>query len=110
MRRVLISLSGGIFFPLVLLGFTSFIGEKLDRRGMEWVVDILFSSFTVPLKIWERAFPAPVACPSCGPTAAALIATIVTVFIAYSLLTYLIQVIVVRFPRRNNRPLSETRA
>jgi hypothetical protein len=33
----------------------------------------------------------------------------VTVFIAYSLLTYLIQVIIGRFPRRDNRPLPESR-
>jgi hypothetical protein len=109
MRRLLISVGGGISIPILLLAFASLVGEELDRRGMEWAVDLLFFSFMGPLKIWERVFPPP-PCESCGPTTAALIATIVTVFVIYASLTYLVRVIIERSRSRNARALSETRA
>jgi hypothetical protein len=105
-RRILISVAGGIFIPILLLAFTSLVGGELDRRGMEWAVDLLFFSFMGPLKIWERVFPPP-PCDSCGPTTAALIATIVTVFVIYASLTYLVGVIIERSRSRNARSLSE---
>jgi hypothetical protein len=108
-RRLLISVGGGISVPILLLAFTSLVGEELDRRGMEWAVDLLFFSLMGPLKIWKRVFPPP-PCESCGPTTAALIATIVTVFVIYASLTYVVRVIIERSRSRNARPLSETRA
>ena len=98
-RRLLISASGGISIPIFLFALTSLVGEELDRRGMEWAVDLLTFWFRGPLKIWERVFPPP-PCDSCGPTAAALTATIVTVFVIFASLTYLIRVMIERSWKR----------
>jgi hypothetical protein len=108
-RRLLTSVGGGIAIPILLLAFTALVGEELDRRGIDWAVDLLVFSFTGPLKIWERVFPPP-PCESCGPTTAALVATIVTIFVIYASLTYLVRVIIERSRSRPASPLSEMRA
>jgi hypothetical protein len=108
-RRLLISVGGGISIPILLLAFTSLVGEELDRRGMEWAVNLLFFSFMGPLKIWERVFPPP-PCDSCGPTTAALVATIVTVFVIYASFTYLVRLLIERSRSGDARSLSERRA
>ena len=111
MRRLLISICGGIFIPLSLFAFTATVGETLEYdMEMEWAVNLLLYSFAGPLKIWDRTFPPPPSCPSCGPTTAALLATVITVFIFYSLLTYVVQVMIERLRRREVRCLSEHRA
>jgi len=109
MRRLLISFAGGITIPIVLLALTSLVGEQLEQRGMEWPVDLLFLSFMGPLRIWERVFPPP-PCDSCGPTTAALAATILSDFVIYASLTYVVRLIIERPRIRNARPLSEGRA
>ncbi|HKB66847.1 MAG TPA: hypothetical protein VKC61_13405 [Pyrinomonadaceae bacterium] len=109
MRRLLISGAGGISIPILLLAFTSLVGEELERRGMERTIDLLFFSFMGPLRIWERVFPPP-PCESCGPTPAALVATILTVFVIYASLTYVVTVIIERSRIRNARRLSVRRA
>ncbi len=111
MRRLLIAFSGGIFIPHLLFAFTGLVGEFLEyEMGMEWAVHLLLYFFVGPLKIWDRVFPPPPSCPSCGPTTAALIATVITVFIFYALLTYLIQIMIEKLHHRKVRSLSERRA
>ena len=111
MRRLLISIGGGIFIPLLLFAFTMMVGESLEYDlGMGWLANLLMFSFVGPMVIWERVFPAPPSCPSCGPTDAAIIGTIVTVFMFYFLLTYLIQMAMERLWRKDAGTLSERRA
>jgi len=108
-RRLLISVGGGISIPILLLALTSLVGEELERRAVEWPIDLLFFSFMGPLKIWERVFPPP-PCDSCGPTTAALIATIVTVFVIYASFTYLVRLLIERSRSGDARSLTERRA
>jgi hypothetical protein len=79
-----------------------------EMLRMEWVVRVAFYTFAWPLEVWEPIFPNP--CESCGPTDEAIAATIATDFIFYSLLTYLIQLILGRPRREHQPPLSERRA
>ena len=111
MRRLLISIGGGIFIPLLLFAFTSMVGESLEYRfGMKWFANLLIFSFVGPMVIWARVFPPPPSCPSCGPTDAAIIATIVSVFLFYFLLTYFVQMAIERLRRKGKVRLSERHA
>jgi hypothetical protein len=102
MRRLLISISSGVFIPLVLFAFTMMAGESLEHdRDMGWLANALMFSFVGPMALWERVFPHPPSCSSCGPTDSAIIATIVTDFLFYSVSVYLIQVVVGRLRRRD---------
>jgi hypothetical protein len=102
MKRLLISFSGGVFIPLLLFAFTMIMVERLEHNwGMGWLANILMLSFVGPMAIWERVFPHQASCPSCGPTDKAIAATIVTVFLFYLVLTYLIQVVIGRLQRRD---------
>ena len=102
MRRLLISISGGVFIPLVLFAFTMMAGESLEHdRGMGWLANALMFSFVGPMALWERVFPHSPSCPSCGPTDSAIVTTIVTDFLFYSVSVYLIQVIAGRLRRRD---------
>jgi hypothetical protein len=93
MRRLLISVTGGIFIPLLLFAFTMMMVERIEQKwGMGWLANALMFSVVGPMAIWERVFPPPPSCLSCGPTETAIFATIVTVFLFYAVLTYLIQV------------------
>jgi len=105
-RRLLISFAGGIAIPILLLALTALVGEQLEEWKMEWAIKLLFFSFSGPLTIWERVFPPP-PCESCGPTRAALIATIITVFVIYASLTYLVRMIIERSRNKNSHLLSE---
>ncbi len=99
MRRFLIAITGGILIPLFLFGFTMMTAESLEHQwGLEWLANLLMFSFVGPMVIWERVFPS---CPSCGPADTAIVATIVTVFLFYSLMTYLIQMAIGRIRRRD---------
>jgi hypothetical protein len=102
-ERLFLSLVGGILIPFVLMLSTSLVGESFDELGKEWVVDGLMYSFVGPLKIWARVFPPPPSCSSCGPTNAAIIATIVTDFLFYSLLTDLLQIMIEKIQRKKPR-------
>ncbi len=104
MRRLLISITGGIFIPLFLFAFTMMAVESLEHDwGLGWLANLLMFSFVGPMVIWERVFPHLPSCPSCGPTDKAIVATIVTVFLFYSVSTYLIQVLIKRLRRREVR-------
>ena len=110
MRRLFIPISGGVFIPLLLFAFTMMVGESLEHDwGLGWLANILMFSLVGPMVIWERVFPPPPSCPSCGPTDTAIVATIVTVFLFYFLLTYLIQMAIERLRRKGVRGLSERR-
>jgi len=102
MRGLLISITGGVFIPLLLFAFTMMLGESLEHDwGLEWLANILIFSFVGPMAIWERVFPQLSSCPSCGPTDTAIVATIMTVFLFYSISTYLIQMVIKRLRRRD---------
>jgi hypothetical protein len=104
MKRLLISISGGAFIPLLLFAFTMMMVERLEHSwGMAWLANLLMFSFVGPMVIWERVFPHQAPCPSCGPTDTAIAATIVTVFLFYFVLTYLIQVVIGRLRRGEAR-------
>ena len=111
MRGLLISVSGGVLIPLFLFAFTMMAGESLEHdRGLGWLTNLLMFSFVGPMLLWERVFPHLPPCPSCGPTDAAVVATILTDFLFYSTLTYLIRVVIERLRRRDVRRHSEGRA
>jgi hypothetical protein len=111
MRRLLISFSGGILIPLILFAFTALVGEFLEyEMKWEWAANLLMYSFAGPLKLWDRVFPPPSTCPSCGPTNAALIATVITVFIFYASLTHVVQIMIEKFQNKEGQALSERRA
>jgi len=104
MRRLFISITGGIFIPLVLFGFAMMLVEPLEHKwGLGWMANLLMFSFVGPVAIWERVFPHLTPCPSCGPTDRAIVATIITVFLFYAVLTYLIQVVAKRLRRTEVR-------
>ena len=110
MRGLLISISGGIVIPLLLFGFTMMAGESLEHDwGLGWLANLLMFSVVWPMTIWERLFPTSPSCPSCGPTDTAIMATIVTAVLFYSMLTYLLRVLFVRFRRRDEVLRSEHR-
>jgi len=102
MRGLLISISGGIFIPLFLFAFTMMAGESLENDlGLGWVGNLLMFSFLGPAILWERVFPPPPSCPSCWTTDAAIVATIITDFLVYSILTYLVRKVVERLRYRD---------
>jgi hypothetical protein len=95
MRRLFISISGGLLIPLLLFAFTMMMAERLERDwGLGWLANLVAFLCVGPMAIWERVFPHSPSCPSCGPTDTAIAASIVTVFLFYAGLTYLIQVVV----------------
>lgn len=96
MRRTLVSISGGVFIPLLLFAFTMMMVERLDKWGLGWLANVLMFSIVGPMAIWERVFPRLPSCPSCAPTDPAIVATIFTVFLFYFVLTYLIQLLIER--------------
>jgi hypothetical protein len=111
MERLFLAFLGGTFIPISLFLITAIVGEFLElRMGMEWAVNLLVYSFMGPLKIWTRVFPPPTSCGSCGPTKAAVGATVVTIFLFYSILTYLIQMVIARFRRNQIALLAARRA
>ena len=104
-RVLLISFSGGVLIPLLLFAAAMMLGESLEHRwGLGWLANLLMFSIVGPMVIWERVFPHSPSCPSCGPTDTAIVATIVTVFLFYSISTYLIQVLIERLRRSAVRP------
>ncbi len=101
-RALLISFSGGVLIPLLLFVAAMMLAESLEHRwGLGWLANILMFSVVGPMVIWERIFPHSPACPSCGPTDTAMVATIATVFLFYSISTFLIQVLIGRLRRRD---------
>jgi len=93
MKKLFISIAGGVFIPLLLFVFTMMMVERIEQNWrMGWLANVLMFSIVGPMAIWERVFPPSPSCLSCGPTDTAIIATIVTVFLFYAVLTYLIQV------------------
>ena len=105
LQALLISFSGGVLIPLLLFVAAMMLGESLEHRwGQGWLANLLMFSVVGPMVIWERVFPHSPACPSCGPTDTAIVATIATVFLFYFILTYLIQVLIGRFRPRDLRP------
>ena len=109
MRKLLISITGGVFIPLLLFGFTMMTAESLEHKW-GWLVNLVMFSFVGPMAVWERVFPHLPPCPSCGTTDKAIVATIVTVFLFYSVFTYLIQLVIGKLRRRNVPLQSERRA
>lgn len=110
MRGFLISIAGGIFIPLFLFAFALMAGESLEHWGLGWLANLLMFAIVGPMAIWERVFPHALACPSCGPTDTAIVATLVTVFLFYSISTYIITVVIQRLRHRDVRPSFERRA
>ncbi len=108
MKRLLISIGGGLLIPVLLLAFAALVWELLEMVGMRWAVELLFYTFLWPLKIWTTVFPHSFS--SCGPTEEAIIATIITDFLFYSSLTHLVQMIIARIRRKVIRSLSEDSA
>ena len=105
MRRLLISIGGGVLIPVSLFALTMMAGESLEHDlGMGWLASALMFSFVGPMALWERVFPHSPPCPSCGPTDSAMVATIVTDFLFYSVLVYLIQAAIGRLRHSGPRP------
>lgn len=82
--------------------------DTLEHKlGLGWLVNILMLSFLAPMAIWEQVFPRLPPCPSCGPTDAAVVATILTVFVFYAVATYLILMAIRRLRHAKERQLPE---
>ena len=99
MRRLVLSIAGGIVLPVFLYLLYVLVGLAylgLQLPWLEWLVVTLFYLVFWPLIIWDNIFPAP-------PTAPALIATAITVFVFWSLLTYLLQHLVAKLSSHRAR-------
>ncbi len=94
MKRFLLSLCGGLLIPISLFIVFLLSAALFEMTRMDWVVKIAFYSIAWPPDVWEPIFPN--SCESCGPTDEAIAATIATDFIFYSLVTYLIQLLIGR--------------
>lgn len=93
MRTLWVPIAGGICIPLFLFALVSFAGDAMEHRwGMPWLANALRLAVVGPMAMWEKVFPP---LPT-GPTDKAIAATIVTVFLLYALLTYVIQMGVAR--------------
>jgi hypothetical protein len=116
MRRLLISIAGGLILPLGFYTLIESVGGYLEfEMNMESTARVLAYAFLWPLLLWSWVFPPPPSCPSCGPTDAALVAAVITYFIFYSALTYLVQFLFANLwarvrARKKARLLYESRA
>lgn len=92
MKRLLISFAGGLVLPLVFFAAVNFLAVYLEI-GLKggWPTIVLAHALFWPIFLWEPIFPQPPSCQSCGPTNAALVAAVITCFVFYSALTYVIQ-------------------
>ena len=87
MRRLLISIAGGIVIPLLLLLFFIVGASLIGMTELDWMLKPLFNLIWWPFAVWEPFFPS--ACGSCGPSIEAVAVNIATQFVVYTLLTYI---------------------
>lgn len=58
MRRVLLSIAGGLLIPILILMIGWMLLEVLDVQGPEWIGQYLFIPITWPLVLLGPLFPA----------------------------------------------------
>lgn len=104
MERLLISLCGGVVLPLFLLAL-NFPATVIFGPGPH---SLLLYSIGWPYFIWDPVFP-PQPCNSCI-NLKAIIASVITDFVAYSLLTYLMQRPIEYLWRKWGLPMYERRS
>lgn len=94
MKGLWVPIAGGVCIPFFLFTLAMLIGDALEHRwGMPWLADALRFSVTAPMMVWERVFRS---LPAGPPSDKAIVATIVTLFLFYALVTYVIQMVVGR--------------
>jgi hypothetical protein len=93
-RRLLISLAGGLLIPVVLFWLLNYVLIVLFESGHERSGHTVGFAFLWPLFLADRIFPQPPSCSSCGPTDASLVTAIIVYFVFYSALTYIIQIMI----------------
>lgn len=93
MKRILISVLGGVMIPLSLTGSAILIVEILGIHWLEPLARLLLMAVAWPLKIFSRVFPQATGVILEGPSSSALVATIIVDFLVYSLVSYSILVL-----------------
>ena len=88
MRRVVLSLFGGVLVPVSLFGMGVLIMDILGLRKLEPIARVLIVAAAWPLKIFGYIFPNDEL--ALGPTNEALLATVILDILIYSTLVYLI--------------------
>ena|SRR5256885_9168104 len=86
MKRILLSLIGGVVIPTLLLFIVFFMMHIFELTPLEPLAYALLIMVIWPLKIFNRIFPAEGM--AFGPTDAALIGTAICTVLFYSILTY----------------------
>ncbi len=89
-KRLLLSIAGGIAVPLLLVVIAMIIHMIFpQQREMAWLGAIYFWVAGWPLKIFNVIFPSSPNCPDCGPVGVAVMATMICDVIIYSSLIYI---------------------
>ena len=105
MKRLLISICGGLLLPLFLLVLLFPVGVIFGQTAMFLFAETVFW----PFSIWLPVFPPP-KCVSCNTSLEAIIASVITDFVAYALLTYLLQRPIEYMWRKWGLPMYERRS
>jgi len=113
MRRMLISVAGGLGLPIAFYNIADSLGAYLYRLQMKTTAKAVVYAFGWPLILWDWVFGRRADCSSCvNPYA--MVAAVVTYFVFFALLTYLAQVVIEKLWARvrpvRNVPFSEGRA
>lgn len=84
MRRVSLSVVGGMVIPILLfLG-----GAFASDLNIGWLAGTLLFAVGWPFEIYSPIFPPPPDCPFCDPTLPAMLASMLCDFIVYALISY----------------------
>lgn len=86
MKRLFLSLAGGVLFPASFLVMTLMITDILGLRELKPVAKLLFLAVAWPLKFFSYMFPADDS--DFSPTSEALIASALVDLFLYSMLSY----------------------
>src|SRR5437868_5336887 len=105
MRRMLISVAGGLGLPIAFYNIADSLGAYLYRLQMKTAAKAVVYAFGWPLILWDWIFGRPADCSSCIHPYA-IVAAVITYFVFFALLTYFAQVVIGKFwarvrPARN---------
>ena len=110
-RRITVSFAGGILLPLGLFSLDAYVTVCLLSRNLNNPFGkLLFVVVFWPQYIWERIFPRVPPCSSCGPSDAALFGTVITIFLFWFAITYVLQMFLERRWAKRTRRLIERNA
>jgi TRAP-type uncharacterized transport system fused permease subunit len=90
MKRLLISLAGGVLVPLLLLAAAFLISDVMHLERFEIVSDIFFGAVAWPIRVFSSLFPPPPQCVGCFLTTKAIFASALCNVIIYMLVVYIL--------------------